>query len=171
MLDLSAPQIGYFLLAAELLALVALAAVSFSTSERVRRVVGTWFTKLPKRKNPAEQLEPPPQLTDFARFATRLLIYATIIFFVFLGVLFAGILADWSGQEIAKNFLKKVEGGKQPTIDLFLVGQEQPIKAHFILCSSTHCAFLTSKKTTIYRHELVEKTITHNITVNTDAAR
>jgi hypothetical protein len=171
LLDLSAAQVGYFVLAAEIIALVAFAIILLSTSIRVRSFVGSWFTRHTHRKAQTTTLEPPPQVTEFANFAVQMFVVAVVVLFVILGILLAGIFADKSGQATANNFLKKVEDGKHAPLDLYLVGQDQPIKAHRVLCSSTHCAFLIGKKTITYRHELVSKTITNNITVNATATR
>jgi hypothetical protein len=171
LLDLSAAQVGYFVLAAEIIALVAFAIVLLSTSVRVRSFVGSWITCRPRNKSQATQLEPPPQIAEFANLATQMFVFAAVVLFVTLGILLAGIFADKSGQAAANNFLKKIESGKYAHIDLYLVGQEQPLKAYPVLCSSTHCAFLVGKETITYRHEQVVKTITHNIAVNTDPTR
>jgi hypothetical protein len=171
LLDLSAAQIGYFVLASEIIALVAFAIVLLSTSTRVRGAAGAWFTKKPGQEKKSESVEPPQKIAEFASFSGQMLLFSAIVLFAILGILLAGIFADKSGQATANNFLKKVEEGKQPAVEVFLSGQDQPIKAYTILCSSTHCAFLANQKTVAYRHEKVEKTITHNIMYNTDAAR
>lgn len=171
LLDLSAPQIGYFVLAAEIIAVVAFAIVILSTSIRVRNFAEALFTRRSRNNAPVTPLEPPPQIAEFANLSAQMFVFAAFVLFVILGIFLAGIFADKSGQAIANNFLKKVEEGKLHPVDLYLVGQDQPIKAHPILCSSTHCAFLIDKKIITYRHELVWKTITNNIAANTDATR
>lgn len=171
LLDLSAAQVVYFVIAAETIALVALVIVLLSTSIRVRSFVGSWFPHRSRQEERPTPLEPPKQLAEFANLAAQMLLFAAVVLFVILGILFAGYFADKSGQATANNFLKKVDDGKRAPVDLYLVGQDQPIKAHPILCSGTHCAFLIGKTTVTYRHEQVGKTITHNIAVNTDAAR
>lgn len=171
LLDLSIPQIGYFLLAAEIIALVAMTTVFLSSSIRVRSAVGAWLICHSHDKKTAAPLEAPSQVTTFANFSARMFVYAAVIFFTFLGILLSGIVADKSGQATANNFLRKIEDRRQPSVDLFLVGQNQPIVAYPILCSATHCAFLINKKSVTYRHELIEKTIAHSIAVNTDLAR
>lgn len=169
LLHLSAPQIGYFVLAAEIIAFVALAVVILSTSVRVRRFSETLFTRRSNTKRQAESPEPPQKIAEFAEFAVQMFLFAVVVVLVIFGILISGIFADKSGQAIANNFLKKVEDGKQPSVDVFIVGQDKPIKAHTILCGSTHCAFIVDKKTITYRHEQIKKTIAYNISVNTDA--
>ncbi len=158
LLDLSAVQVVYFVFAAETIALVALVIVVLSTSVRVRQFLGSWIPRPSLQEARNSQLQPPKQLAKFASFAAQIFIFAAVVLFVILGIFIAGYFADKSGKATANNFLRKAEDGKRVPIDLYLVGHSQPIKAHQILCSATHCAFLIDKKT-----------ITHNIAVNTDA--
>ncbi|TXI26226.1 MAG: hypothetical protein E6Q61_00510 [Nitrosomonas sp.] len=171
LLDLSAAQIGYFVLASEMIALVAVVIVALSTSKRVRNLIGFRSSNALTQENKIEALVPPKPLAEFADFASYMFLFSAIVLFSILGILVAGTFADKSGQAAAKSFLKRIEDGKQPGVDIFLAGQEQSVKGYSILCSTTHCAFVVNQKVVTYRHEKVERTIAHNTTVNTDAAR
>lgn len=171
LLDLSAAQIGYFVLASEIIALVAVVIVALSTSKRVRNLIGFRSSSTLTHEKKIEALDPPKPLSEFADFSSQMFLFSAIVLFLILGILVAGTFADKSGQAAAKSFLKKIEDGKQPGVDIFLAGQEQSVKGYSILCGTTHCAFLVNQKVITYRHEKVERTITHNTTVNTDAAR
>jgi len=80
-------------------------------------------------------------------------------FFVLLVVILAGMVAEKSGRDTAKNQLEKMQQGNWQCAKLFLVGHETPINAHTILCSSSHCSFIVNSETVTYRHELIEKLV------------
>ncbi|WP_334159301.1 hypothetical protein [Oryzomicrobium sp.] len=171
LLDLSAAQIVYFVLASETIALVAFAIVFLSTSARVRKVVDAWFTKKSPRENKHESPEPPKEVSEFATFSVQVFEFSAIILFVIIGILLAGFFSGKSGEVTANNFLKKVKEGRARSVEVFLSGQDQPIKAYTLLCSSSHCAFLEETQIVVYRHEKIERTITHDIMVQTDATQ
>jgi hypothetical protein len=162
-LNVSAPQLGYFLLAAETIALVSFVVVGVCTSSKVRNAIESFFSKMSQKKQHDELQEVPPQITDFAQFASNMVFFSGVVLLVIFGILGAGVLADLSGQEAANSFLRRAVAGKSAFVEVFVVGEEKPLKGHTILCSSSHCAYLVDKKAVTYRHEQIEKTVVRGI--------
>ncbi len=178
LLDLSSAQIGYFVLASGIITFVAFLIIILSTSSIVstsgnwltkklgRSSFGNWFSKkLGRNKN--SPMESPREIADFADFSVRMMSFAMIVLVLILGIWLIGVCADKSGQTAANSFLKGVKEGKHIPVDIFLSDQEQPIEAHTILCSITHCAFIIGKNAVTYRLEKIEKIIRRNIVLNT----
>ncbi|WP_263770053.1 hypothetical protein [Propionivibrio soli] len=162
LMDRSAVQLVYFVFATEAIALVALAIVVLSTSARIRNYFDNKFKASPPKEEERE-IKPPKAIAWFWQWTTYTFFFSIAVLLIVLGFLFAASLADRSGRETAAFMLKRIEAGRRSPIDLYLTGHAEPIKAHSILCSGTHCAFLIGKQSITYRLDQIERTVAHDV--------
>lgn len=169
LLDLSAPQLINFILATEIFTLVTFIIVFISTSVRVRSFFKKVPLSLPENTTSEAKLSPPAPITEIANFAAKALALCLIVVFVILGILAASYFTDKSGQDVADAFIHKAEAGVRSPIELYLSGKSEPITAHIIVCSASHCAYLINGQAITYRNDQIEKTIATNITAHKGA--
>lgn len=158
-LDLGVEQIAPFLFAAEVIAFVAGGVLYISASHRFQEVVERMHNWGVKRQSSDKSDKSPEEISAFANFSLKMFLFAVIVFFVILGILLAGSLANNSGRAVAQKLLTNIEEGRQLQVELHIVGQAEPILSYPIICSSVHCAFLINHKTVVYSHEKIEKSV------------
>jgi hypothetical protein len=171
LISLSAKQIVFFMIAAESSVAVSSMAIYLSSSERFRASAVRLIQLFQRKDKTPPPLQTPPKVAWIAKFSAQMLIISIVIFILILGVTLVAWSASHSGEESAKVLLKKIEDGKQPSVDIFLVGKRDPINGFTLLCNATHCAYLVNKDVVIYPLSGIEKTIAHKILVDANAMR
>lgn len=104
-----------------------------------------WFARL---KKDAKEKEEEGELSFSLKYSGLFVIFSYWALIAFFGMMFLLTFSTNTGKGIAKDQYRKYSEGNEIPITLMLKGKKM-VKAHTIICSSTHGAFLIEDRVRI----------------------